>query len=225
MKKIILVTSMLLILVSNLPAQATSGTGKLRGVVLAESTGEPLPGVTIKLYSIRARAYYKPFPRTDKEGKWKAFFVRGGDWYIDFSKPGYETKKISFNVNTRVGAKKPAVEIKLKEMTGPALESGLVKEIEKAAKLYNEGKFAEALVKFNDILQKHKDSNAVESVYKFTGNCYAALKDYDNAIAAYEKALKKFPGEVDLPVSIGNAYTNSGKPDRALEYFKRVPFE
>ena len=225
MKKIVLATILSLFVSSGLPAQGVSGRGKLRGIVFAEDTGEPLAGVTVQLYSLRARAYLKPFPKTGRDGKWKAYFIQGGTWNIDFIKPGYETKKITFEVDTRPGSKRPLINIRLRKTAGPALRSDIVKEIEIGTNFFKEGKFAGALQKFKEIVQNYQESSGVEIVYKLIGNCYAGLKDYPRAIAAYEKALQKFPAEPELIISIGNAYTNSGKLDRALEYFSKLPFE
>ena len=216
---------LILIITGCLLPQATSGRGRMRGIVLEESSGDPLEGVTVKLYSTRGRSFHKPFPITGKDGKWKAFSIMGGNWYIDFTKPGYETKKITFYVDTRPGGKKPVIEILLRKMEGAALENNILKEIGKAAKLYNENKFRESLEEFSMILEKHSENEAIEIVYKFIGNCYAGLQDYPAAIAAYEKALNRFPQDTELIICIGNAYMNSGLQEEALGYFKKIPFD
>ena len=113
----------------------------------------------------------------------------------------------------------------LKQLTGPALESDLIEEIGKAVHLYHEEKFSEALTELTRILKKNSETGTIEIVYKFIGNCYVGLKDEQKAVEAYEKALKKFPDDRELILSIGNAYMNLDEQDRAIGYFKRIPFE
>ena len=96
-KALIIVLLAVLLAVSIFPQSGAVGKGKIKGYVFDEKTGQPLAGVTVKLYSVRAQTYYLPAPKTDSEGKWKALYIRGGSWNIDFEKEGYETKKISYS--------------------------------------------------------------------------------------------------------------------------------
>jgi len=215
----------ILFLITGLLFPVTSGSGRLRGLVLDESTAAPLAGVTVKLYSVTGRAFHKPFPHTGEDGKWKAFSVRGGEWYIDFSHPGYVTQKITYPIDTRPGSKTPLIKILLKKIGGLTSGNIIPEEIGKAVSLYKEGKFHEALRKFDKISETGSASESAALMYKFIGNCYAGLKDEQKAIAAYEKALPKFPEDWDLILSIGNAYMNAGNQAKALEYFNRIPFD
>jgi len=62
------------------------GQARMMGVVLDEETGQPVEGVTVKAYFPAGDASYLPSPTTNKEGKWKVFFIRAGMWNLDFEK-------------------------------------------------------------------------------------------------------------------------------------------
>ena len=55
---------------------------------------------------------------------------------------------------------------------------------------------------------------------KLVGNFSMTLKDYDQAVTHYEKALQDDPDSVTLLTSLGRAYYNLGKYDKAEENLK-----
>jgi tetratricopeptide (TPR) repeat protein len=57
---------------------------------------------------------------------------------------------------------------------------------------------------------------------KLVGNFSMTLKDYDQAIIYYQKALKDDPDSLTLLTSLGRAYYNLGKYDKAEESFKEA---
>jgi tetratricopeptide (TPR) repeat protein len=225
MKKMLVIITVIIGLSLALFSQATAGNGKVRGVVLDAATGEPVEGVTIKLFLVKQSAYLRPSPQTDNEGKWKAFHIRGGMWNLDFEKVGYEPKKISYNVDSRPGIKIPIVEIKLKKMEGPALDAGIVDEINKARDLLNSDKVQEAINEFTAIKEKYKDNSGIAIVNLYIGNAYSDIEQYEKAIAAYKEALDKYPKHNGLILSIGNSYSNMDQPEKAMEWFTKIPFE
>ncbi len=225
MKKIIIVGVLAFGLVFPLFSQATSGKGKMSGTVVDADTGQPIKGVAMKLYCVRARSFHRISPRTDKEGYWKAMYLRGGLWNIDFEKAGYETKKISFTVETTPGAKKPSIDIKLKKVEGPALEEIILREIDAANKLVAEKKFSEAREKFFTLLEKNKEREGIAIINLYVGNCFAMEENYPKAIEFYTKAVEKYPKNKELLISIGNAYNNMNKFDDTMIWFKKVSFE
>ncbi|MBN2346148.1 MAG: tetratricopeptide repeat protein [Candidatus Aminicenantes bacterium] len=198
------------------------GKGKLKGVVLDEASGQPLEGVTVRLFSLRAQAYFLPAPRTDKEGKWKAIFVRGGTWNIDFEKAGYEAKKISYRVDETPGAKQPDIDIKLAKIEGIALTSDIVSELEKGNLLFADKKYSEALAAYEAIRTKNPD---VFIIHKNIGNCYFAMEKYDKAIEQYEKLIAKQPKSAEIMTLIGNSYVNAKNMEKAMEWYAKIPFE
>jgi len=201
------------------------GKGKMHGTVTDAAAGEPIEGVTVKLFFPEYNAYYTPSPVTDKEGKWAAHFVRGGRWDLDFVKQGYELKKISFQVDTAPGVSKPAIDIQLKKLEGPAAGAELVKGIEKANTLLSEKQYDQALKELMALLEKHKEDPGIEIVYLYIGNCHSMKGDFNKAIEFYKKALEKFPNNKELVLSIGNAYNNMNDHENAVVWFDKLAID
>ncbi|MBU4267752.1 MAG: tetratricopeptide repeat protein [Acidobacteria bacterium] len=222
MKKVLLIVALAIFLSVSLFAQSgVSGKGKIKGIVLDES-GKPLAGVTIKLFSLRSQAYFQPNPKTDSEGRWKAIYLRGGSWNIDFEKAGYETKKISYGVDETPGAKQPEIEVKLTKIEGIALTDSIVSELEKGNLLFLQKKYQEAMLAYDDILKKNPD---VFIIYKNIGNCYFALEKYDRAVEFYQKLFEKQPKSAEIMTLIGNSYVNAKNMEKAMEWYGKIPFE
>jgi len=223
MKKLLLIAALAIILAVSLAAQSgVHGKGKVKGKVLDDKTGEPLAGVTVKLYSVRALGYFTPYPKTESDGTWKALYLRGGSWNIDFEKAGYETKKISYRVDETPGSKQVEIEIRLAKIEGIALTTDIVAELEKGNQLFVDRKFAEALKAYEEILAKNPD---VFIIYKNIGNCHFAMEHYDLAIASYLKLHEKQPKSAEIMTLIGNSYVNAKDMEKAMDWYGRIPFE
>ena len=206
-------------------SQLTSGKGKVSGTVTDEQTGKPIEGVTVKLFFPDVNQYHQPFEKTDAEGKWHVFYIRKGLWNIDFSKDGYEVKKISFFVDPTPGTKNPPLEISLRKLEGPAVANVIMTEIEKAVNLINEKKYDEALTALEAIREKYKDESGVEIVNLHLGNIYSLKGEYQKAVDFYLKSLEKFPGNKEIILSIGNAYNNLQDFDKAMEWFNKLKID
>src|SRR4030043_1507104 len=113
MKKIALLCSVILVCPFIPPAQDYKGKGRLGGIVTDEA-GNPLEGVTVKLFSLKAQDGISV--KTDKNGKWLGAWIRGGGWNIDFEKIGYAPKKISAEISEN--KKNPDITIKMTKVEG-----------------------------------------------------------------------------------------------------------
>ena len=224
MKKLFLITLIIVSLTLSLSSQATQGKGKMSGIVTDADTGEPIEGVTVKLFCVKANSYHAQTPVTNSKGEWRAMFLRGGPWHLDFIKVGYETKKISFNVETAPGRRKPSIDLTIKKIEGPGLEAEVVKEIEEATNLMGQHKLDEALAKYDMILEKYKETQGIAIVKLYVGNIHAMKEDYNKAIEFYKQAVEEFPKNKDLIISIGNAYNNLGDHTKAMEWFTKIPY-
>ena len=223
MKKLWLAAALAGMLIVALAAQSgMHGKGRIKGKVLDDKTGEPLAGVVVRLFSVRAQAYFVPDPKTESDGTWKALYLRGGSWNIDFEKTGYETKKISYRVDETPGAKQVEIEVRLPRIAGLALTSNLVNELEKGNLLFAEKKFAEALKAYEDILARNP---GVFIIYKNIGNCHFALENYDLACENYLKLYEKQPTSAEIMTLIGNSYVNAKNMEKAMEWYGKIPFE
>jgi tetratricopeptide (TPR) repeat protein len=190
------------------------GKARMKGVV-TDPEGKPVPGVKVKLYSFRSNSGFET--QTDAKGEWKALWVRGGKWNIDFEKSGYAPKKISTSL--KEDSRLVIIETTLETVKGPAIKKDMVKDFEKGNNLFAKGKFDEALAVFEKIVQEFPDAYAINLN---VGNCYFEKEDYEKAIRAYMKVAEKEPKNTDILLSIGNSYSNMKKIPEALEWYKKI---
>jgi tetratricopeptide (TPR) repeat protein len=217
MKKVVLIMSVILIASAFLAAQDYKGKGRVTGYILDEQ-GKPIEGVRVKLFSLKAGEGFEL--KTDKEGKWVAAWVRGGDWNIDFEKIGFEPKKISLNINEN--KKNPDVMFSLKKVEGLVITDDIKDLLTKGNDLFDQKKYDEALAIFQDLVTKYPD---VYPIYRNVGNCYFAQEKYDLAEQNYLKVLEKDPKNVQAILAVGNCYSNRGDSAKALEWYGKVDFE
>ncbi len=229
MKKIFLVLLLMVMSSILIFSQATSGKVKMRGIVVDKVTGKPIPGVKIKLYSIRAQSSHNVTPVTDENGKWRSLYMRSGKWYFDFIKVGYAPRKIAVDYVFQgkyicffQGNKYEILKIELEKIQGPSLERSIIKEIEEGNALLLKKKPKKAIKKFEEILKKFKEREGIAIVNLYLGNSYSMLEDYEKAIEFFLKAAVKYPKHKDLILSIGNSYSNMKKADKAMEWFKKL---
>lgn len=198
-------------------AQGYKGQGRFSGTV-ADSEGNPLEGVKVKLFCVRGQAGFET--ETDKGGEWKANYVRGGPWNIDFEKPGYMPKKISAQVNEF--AKNRPIDVKLERIEGLAITESIKAELVKGNAIFDEGKYEEAIAAYQNIITASPEAYII---YKNIGNCYFLLQKYAEAEAAYQKILEKDAENAEAMLLIGNCYANRGENDRAMEWYNKIDFE
>jgi len=206
-------------------SQLTSGKGKISGTVTDDETGEPIEGVTVKLFFPEVKQFHKPYAKTNAEGKWRVFYIRKGLWNIDFVKDGYEVKKISFFVDSTPGTKNPPIDITLRKLAGPAVADIIMKEIAKASDLINEKKYDRALKDLEAIMEKYKEESGVDIVYLHIGNIYSFKNQYQKAIEFYLKSLEKFPDNKEIILSIGNAYNNLKDYEKSMEWYNKLKID
>jgi len=198
-------------------AQGYKGQGRFSGTV-ADNQGNPLEGVKVKLFCVRGQSGFET--ETDKEGEWKANYVRGGPWNIDFEKPGYMPKKISAQINEF--AKNRPIEVKLEKIEGLAITDAIKADLVKGNALFDEGKYEEAIAAYQNILTASPEAYII---FKNIGNCYFQMQKYAEAEAAYQKILEKDPQNAEAMLLIGNSYANRGENDTAMEWYNKIDFE
>jgi len=128
-------------------AQAYGGKGRIKGTVTDE-TGAPLVGVRIKLFHESSASGLET--KTDNDGRWEANFIRGGQWRLDFTKAGYESRR-DFAVVSEAGRPLAGTTI-LKKVEGLVLSDDLMKLLDEANALFNEGKLDEAQAQYEKLL-------------------------------------------------------------------------
>ena len=198
-------------------SQDWKGKGRIMGHVLDEQ-GKPIEGVKVKLLYVQNNSGFEVM--SDAMGEWKASWLRGGMWFIDFEKVGFEVKKIQFQVNE--SQKNPEVDVNLKKAEGLVLTDELKKALNEGNTLFNEGKYEEAIASFDKILAGYPDAFIIN---KNIGNSYFKMEKYDKAEEYYLKVLEKDPQSSEAMLLIGNCYANRGQNEKALEWYGKIEFE
>lgn len=103
-------------------------------------------------------------------------------------------------------------------------DAGELAALSAGISLYNEGKYAEAA----DYLGKFSCDDAVlnANALVLTGDCYVNLKKYDEAIDAYQKAIRKADGNSQIVPRVllkeANIYDEQKKYDMALGCYEQI---
>jgi len=198
-------------------SQDYKGKGRVTGTVTDEQ-GNPLEGVIVKFMHVRLNSGFETV--TNAKGVWKASWIKGGTWYIDFLKPGYDPRNISVELSEL--RQNPPIELMLKKGEDLVLTSTLKEDFQKGNTLYEEGKYEEAIEVFNAILEDVPDAYIMNLNI---GNCYFQMEDYSQAEEYYIKVLEKEPENTDVILAIGNCYNNRGDSVKALEWYRKIEIE
>ena len=150
-----------------------------------------------------------------------------------------ETKKLSDRINivaTHVGLKElvegPARRSRSKRLAIDAKDIG--PETEKipgereymmALDLFRQRRFIKALAGFQNYLKRYPATELSDNAILWMGECYYSLKDYRQAILAYEKLLRDFPNSAKVPGALlkeGMAFKELGEKTSAAILLKMV---
>jgi tetratricopeptide (TPR) repeat protein len=198
------------------PASAQSrGQGHMAGVVKDES-GQPVQGVAVK--AMKAGEHDEFTDKTNKKGEWAINGIAGGEWNLDFSKDGFETRKVTvpFSEHTHV----PPMEIAIKKAVVKVDPNAEIKtELQKAAPLLEAGKYAEARAIYEAVLQKYPEVWQVEPLIART---YAGEKKPDEAIVHLQKALEHEPESLEVKVLMASLLSQQGKTAEAQKYMDDI---
>jgi Tfp pilus assembly protein PilF len=166
------------------------GKARAEGTVKGPN-GQPIADATV---SMRWTQSGKGGPdiKTDKMGKWAIMGLASGDWNVDISAPGYQTKQITITLSQ--GERIPPVETQLEPVPQAQTESH--EEIRVGGKKIS----AEA-------------SDAIER-----GNAAFAEKRFAEARENYSKALAELPDNEPLIMRIAAAYDGEANRPEALRY-------
>lgn len=102
--------------------------------------------------------------------------------------------------------------------------AGNLAALSAAESFYNEGNYEEAVKYLKKFSSKDVvlDANALV----LTGDCYVNLKNYDEALSAYQKAVRKADGNSQIVPRVllkeANIYDEQKKYDKALECYNII---
>jgi Tfp pilus assembly protein PilF len=200
-------------LAASASAQDWRGVGRFAGRV-TDDTGAPIENVTVKAVRVESKA--GTTTKTNKKGEWVLNGVNAGAWEVDFEKDGYEPSKKSAVLNER--STNPPLNVTLRKM---AVDPNVMlrADLEKAAELMKQQKYAEARAVYEGVLAQHPDLYQMEP---YIARTYYAERQFDPAIEHLRKAAEKDPGNIDVKLLMANVLTEKGSADEARQILAAI---
>ncbi len=102
---------------------------------------------------------------------------------------------------------------------------GEQKEYEQSLQTFKEGDYDGARKRFADFLQRHPDSKFAANAQYWLGECYYGVKDYAQAIEAFDRVGRSYPDSPKAPAALlkkGFAYSALNDRGRASSTLKHV---
>lgn len=171
-----------------LQAQDWRGKGRVDGWV-KDANGQPVADAKVQLSRESGGG---TSTKTNKKGYWSVMGLIGGQWNVDVSAPGFETRKLAVTLSE--AARIPPMEVKLEKA---------------AAALPQEG-----------VAAGGAGPQIIEAIQE--GNRLIGEKKYPEARALYEKALAAVPGNAAILKGIAQTYAGEGNKDKAVETLRKV---
>ena len=201
------------------------GEARITGKVLDAATKKPIPNAVINVTATEGKTFKQEY-KAKSDGTYAVFLLDGTLHYeFAYSAPGYRPYKevmklklgepnvrdIELTSGTIATATVPASEIKI----DPAVAA-----FNAGAELANEGKDAEALVKFQEAVAAKPDLTAG---WQALAKIYLRTKTYPKAIEAANKALELANDETDMFAVLYESYKATGDTAKANEAKKKLP--
>jgi len=197
-------------------AQEWRGSGRVGGFVLDDATGQPIEGVAVK-GTLPTSGNRGPDPsKSKKNGEWAVGGVTGGEWAIDFSKDGYETRSIT--VPIRESGRIPPMEIRLKKKGAAAAtvdpNVAIKDQLTTAAGMMKTKQYAEARKIYEDLSAAYPQ---VKQFRPLIARTYYAEGNKAKAIEELRKALTEDPENAEVKLLLGNTLMEEGKQEEARQ--------
>lgn len=166
------------------------GKARAEGTVKGPK-GEPIADAVVSLRWTQS-GKGGPDVKTDKKGKWAVMGLASGDWNVDISAPGYQTKQTTITLTQ--GERIPPLETQLE--AAPQAQPESHEEIRVGGKKISA-----------------ETSDAIEK-----GNAAFQEKRFPEAREDYVKALAELPDNEPLMMRIAAAYDGEGNLVDAMKY-------
>jgi Flp pilus assembly protein TadD len=223
MKHLIKLTSLIvftiLVSVSGAAAQEWRGMGRVGGFVLDEETGQPLEGVEVKA-TLPTAGDRGPGPnKSKKNGEWAVGGLARGEWALDFSKDGYETRSISIGISEM--GRIPPMEIRLKKKAPPVADPNVVikEQLTQAAAMMNAKQFADARKIYEELAAKYPE---VKQFRPLIARTYYGEGNKKAAIEHLRKAAAEDPENLEVKLLLGNTLMEEGQADEARQILESI---
>jgi tetratricopeptide (TPR) repeat protein len=197
-------------------AAAYAQTGRLKGKVV-DAENKPVEGAVILMESKEINR--KLSTKTDRRGEYTQFLAPAtyvvtatkGNLSQTFEvRVSIDEKEQNFTLRPASGGGASEADRKKAEAEMAAVKTAF----EQGVTLSNEGKFDEAVAKFNEVAAKVPKCT---ECHTNVGAVYMKKKDYDAAEAAYKKAIEVNPNSAEAYMGLSNVYNAQKKFDQATE--------
>ena len=204
---------------SSAAAQEWRGTGRVGGYVLDEATGQPLEGVIVKATLPSSGNRGPDDSKSKKNGEWAVGGVSRGEWAVDFSKEGYETRRITVQINE--ASRIPPMEVRLKKKAAEAVDPNteIKAQLTQAAAMVNAKQFAEARRIYEDLAAKHPQ---VKQFRPLIARTYHGEGNKAKAIEELRKAAAEDPENIEVKLLLGNTLMEEGQQEEARKILAGV---
>lgn len=194
-------------------------TGQVKGRVM-DAKNQPVDGakVTVEMAGGMTRKYDL---KTNKKGEFIQIGLQPGDYKVTAEKDGLtqtftvhiglDMREVNFTLRPGGGGGEMTKEERAK---AEARMTAIKGAFEAGVTLNNEGKYDEAIAKFNEVITQVPKC---AECYTNIGAVYMHKKEYDQAEAAYKKAIEVDPNSIDAYNGLATVYNAQKKFDLAAE--------
>ena len=199
-------------------APAAAQTGQVKGKVV-DAKNQPIEGaqVTIEMAEGMNRKYEV---KTNRRGEFIQIGLQPGQYKITAAKDGMsqsfpqriglDMAEVNFTLKPGSTADVSDADRKKAEARNAAIRSAF----DEGVKLGNEGKFDEAIAKFNEVIAALPKC---AECYANIGEFHSRKKEYDQAEAAYKKAIETNPSFAAAYSGLATLYNQQKKFKEAQE--------
>ena len=196
------VTLVLAALVASSAFAQSRGNARLNGKVVDEQ-GQPIADVVIKAQLAGQTEILQG--KSDKKGEWRVNGMADGQWQVELTKDGLDPIRVPVEVRNEKATPLNITMLKPAPRVDPNVE--INGQVQKAAQLAQDGKFAEARKIYEDLLVKYPSIYQLEG---FIARTYAAESQPAKAMEHLKIAMDKEPNDVDLKLLQADLLIESG---------------
>ncbi len=220
-------------------ASVFAQTGALEGKA-TDDKGNALAGYPILIERTDIRQTLKT--KTDKKGHYIYIGLSPGSYKITLTDPNGRT--LFFFNNKHVGIGEPTevdfdlakemAQAKKEQQANPQVQKQLEQQVKEEKQLtglkaifdegqalYQDKKYAEAAMKFEQALPLAKEKN-LPVVLARLADAYHKARQFDKAVETYQKAIQGRPEDAGLHNNLGGVYAEMGKIPEAQQEFQKA---
>jgi tetratricopeptide (TPR) repeat protein len=204
------------------------GEARLAGKIL-DASGKPVPNATITVSTNKGRNFKQVY-KAKSDGTYAIFLIDGTLPYdFLYEAPGFasyrenmklrlgesNTKDITLNTANATAAAAAAASAPPAPTSDPAIAA-----YNEGASLYNAGKDAEAIAKFEQATAAKPD---LVTAYAGAARSYYRMKNYPKAIENANKVIAVDSDDADMSLILANSYTLTGDKEKAAQFKSKLP--